>query len=109
ELGLPDRGLVEALAASRAADRDGVAIVTSGGYLRCASSEAAQPESAGRAPAPGRYPPAGGTTPARHPGLPDRVADAVQAVLTGLADAPFSAPDAHPLRAPGLDAPAPPP
>jgi selenocysteine-specific elongation factor len=32
------------------------------------------------------------------------VADAVQAVLTGLADAPFSAPDAERLRELGLDA-----
>jgi len=103
ELGLPDRGLVEALATSRAGGRADVTIVASGGYLRCASSEAAQPESAARAPAQGRYPP-GGATPARHPGLPDRVADAVQAVLTGLADAPFSAPDADRLRELGLDA-----
>ena len=105
ELGLPDRGLVEALATSRAGGRADVAIVASGGYLRCVSSEGEQPEGAGRARAPGRHPPAGGgAAQARHPGLPDRVADAVQAVLTSLADAPFSAPDADRLRELGLDA-----
>ena len=105
ELGLPDRGLVEALAASRAGGRAGPAIVASGGYLRRVSSDGRQPEDAGRAPAPGQHPPAGGgAAPIRHPGLPDLVADAVQTVLTGLADEPFSAPDAGRLRELGLDA-----
>ena len=36
--------------------------------------------------------------------LPPRIADAVQAVLDGLADDPFSAPDTERLRALGLDA-----
>jgi selenocysteine-specific elongation factor len=87
ELGLPDRGLVEALAAWRAGDgRDGgdEPIDTSGGYLRAAC-------------------PARAAGPAR-PGLPAPVADAVHAVLTSLADEPFCAPDAERLRALGLDA-----
>jgi selenocysteine-specific elongation factor len=99
ELGLPDRGLVEALAAGRPAgggpDTSGELAVTSGGYLRHASGgETAQLAAASRAPAPGQRP----------AGLPAQVAGAVQAVLTGLADAPFHAPDAERMRELGLDA-----
>jgi selenocysteine-specific elongation factor len=105
ELGLPDRAMVEALAASRGGGGADVRVVASGGYLRCVSGgDGGQPDGAGRAGAPGRHPAGGRATQARHPGLPDRVADAVQAVLAGLADAPFSAPDADRLRELGLDA-----
>jgi selenocysteine-specific elongation factor len=106
ELGLPDRGMVEALAASRGGGGADVPVVASGGYLRCVSSgDGEQPDGAGRDGAAGQHPAARGhATQARHPGLPDRVADAVQAVLADLADAPFSAPDAGRLRALGLDA-----
>jgi selenocysteine-specific elongation factor len=105
ELGLPDRAMVEALAASRGGGGAGVRVVVSGGYLRCVSGDdGGQPDGAGRAGAPGQHPAGGRATQARHPGLPDRVADAVQAVLAGLADAPFSAPDADRLRELGLDA-----
>jgi selenocysteine-specific elongation factor len=103
ELGLPDRGLVEALAAWRPGNGTGSGggdtgdghgadelIVASGGYLR-------------RAAAPGRRP-GGAATQVPRPDLPARVADAVQAVLAGLADAPFSAPDAERMRELGLDA-----
>jgi len=100
ELGLPDRGLVEALAAWRPAggtgggDGDGGLVVASGGYLRRATGgERGRPGDAGSRPAP-----------APRPDLPARVADAVQAVLTDLADAPFSAPDAERMRELGLDA-----
>ena len=54
---------------------------------------------AGRRPAA-----AAGAAQARYRGLPALVADAVQAVLAGLADAPFSAPDAERMRELGLDA-----
>jgi selenocysteine-specific elongation factor len=107
ELGLPDRGLVEALAAGRAdggAGEDGGTgelVVASGGYLRRASGgERERPDGAGRG-APGQRP-AGGAA-AQVPHLPARVADAVQAVLTDLADAPFSAPDTERMRGLGLD------
>ncbi len=113
ELGLPDRGLVEALAAGRPGDGTGGGdtgggadelIVASGGYLRRATgSERGQPDEAGAAVAPGRRP-AGGAIQVPRPDLPARVADAVQAVLTDLADAPFSAPDAERMRELGLDA-----
>ena len=74
ELGLPDRGLVEALAAWRPSGSAHEPIEVSGGYLR--------PDH----------------------GLPAQVADAVRAVLTDLARAPFSAPDAARLSELGLDA-----
>jgi selenocysteine-specific elongation factor len=81
ELGLPDRGLVEALA--RSDDGNGEPIDVSGGYLRRTSAHAtAAPTVAG---------------------LPAPVAKAVQAVLDDLVDAPFSAPDADRLRELGLD------
>jgi selenocysteine-specific elongation factor len=83
ELGLPDRGLVEALAARLPDDGDGEPIDISGGYLSRGAVHAA---------------------PSSPSGLPAPVAKAVQAVLDGLADAPFSAPDADRLRELGLDA-----
>jgi len=108
ELGLPDRGLVRALAAGRASDGDGEPIDTSGGYLRRGSSGSEQGPSAGRAERPGHGMAAGGgaahAAPPAPSGLPAPVTKAVQAVLNGLADAPFSAPDAERLRELGLDA-----
>jgi hypothetical protein len=79
----------------------------SGGYLRLRGSnrKSEQPDDAGRTP-PARPPLAigGTTTQVDHPDLPAPVAAAVQAVLTSLANAPFSAPDAERLRELGLDA-----
>jgi len=101
ELGLPDRGLVEALAAGRPGDgRDDERIDASGGYLRRGGGPrpGAGP---GARPGPGTKA-AGAAPPAA--GLPAPVAKAVQAVLDGLADAPFSAPDAERMRELGLDA-----
>ncbi len=105
ELGLPDRGLVEALAAWRASGGADDPIGASGGYLRRgASGGSEQPDDAGRILTPGERPPAGrGAALAEHPALPGPVAQAVQAVLADLADAPFSAPDAQRLRELGLD------
>jgi selenocysteine-specific elongation factor len=119
ELGLPDRELVEALVAWRPGGGAGGLIDASGGYLRSADGgEEEQPEDAGSAAgpghrrdeadgvrAPGQRPAAdgGGAAPASHPRLPAAVADAVQAVLADLADAPFSAPDAERMRELGLD------
>ena len=100
ELGLPDRGLVEALAARHPggdAGEDGGAgelVIASGGYLRRDRGERELTDDAGHRPAPGPRP----------ADLPARVADAVQVVLADLADAPFSAPDAERMRELGLDA-----
>jgi len=83
ELGLPDRDLVEALAAWRAEGSTDVPIDASGGYLRRIGS---------------------GRDRTAHQLLPAPVADAVETVLADLAGAPFSAPDAERLRELGLDA-----
>jgi selenocysteine-specific elongation factor len=75
ELGLPDRGLVAALAATR--EGDGAEPVRlSGGYLRRGGAAAAAPA---------------------------ELTPAVQAVLADLAGAPFRAPDAARLQEVGLD------
>jgi selenocysteine-specific elongation factor len=111
ELHLPDRGLVGALAAWRGSDGD-EPIDPSGGYLRLPSHAGTGSPAHGGAPAPGpapgQRPPGGGSTtqPGRPapPVLPPPVARAVQAVLDGLAGAPFSAPGAERLRELGLDA-----
>jgi selenocysteine-specific elongation factor len=79
-LGVPDRRLVEALAAP--------AFSSDGGLLRPAG--AAQPGSA----------PAGATTAG---GLPEKLQSAVRALLADLASAPFGAPDAGRLRELGLE------
>jgi selenocysteine-specific elongation factor len=103
ELGLPDRGLVEALAAWPTGGGTDELVVASGGYLRRAyGSGREKPDDAGGAPAPGQRP-ADGAAQVSQPDLPPRVADAVQAVLADLADAPFSAPDAERMRELGLD------
>jgi selenocysteine-specific elongation factor len=121
ELGLPDRGLVEALVAWRppggtgqgdrigqdgGGDQDGgpsELIVASGGYLRRATGgERGRREEAGRVPTGQR--PADGAAQLPRPDLPARVSDAVRVVLADLADAPFSAPDAERMRELGLDA-----
>jgi selenocysteine-specific elongation factor len=123
-LGLPDRGLVEALVAWRPPggtgqdagtsqdDGTGELVIASGGYLRRASSgehgahragDAGPRDGTGRVPAPGRRP-SGGAAQVSRADLPARVADAVQVVLADLADAPFSAPDAERMRELGLDA-----
>jgi selenocysteine-specific elongation factor len=97
ELGLPERGLILALAAQSADDDAGEPIDASGGYLRPgkgASDEAAQHGAASTSPAPARPAP---------PDLPPAVAAAVQAVLDRLAEAPFSAPDSGRLQELGLD------
>jgi selenocysteine-specific elongation factor len=79
ELGLPDRALVEALAAGPPDDGAEEPVEVSDGYLLSAAQA-----SRSRLPAP--------------------VADAVRAVLTDLADDPFRAPDAERMRELGLDA-----
>jgi selenocysteine-specific elongation factor len=101
ELGLPGRDLVEALAAWRPPDGADGPIEVSGGYLRAA--EDGERERADGA-APGQRPAAGGhAAPVAGPRLPAAVANAVQAVLADLADAPFSAPGAERMRELGLD------
>jgi selenocysteine-specific elongation factor len=130
ELGLPDRGLVEALAARPPSSGSGTRIEAVGGYLRSVDhGEPVQPEdaggaielgpradgtddgraseqragAAGGARAPGQRP-AGDGVPSSGPHLPASVASAIRAVLADLADAPFRAPDAGRLRELGIDA-----
>ena len=102
ELGLPGRDLVEALAAWCPPDGADEPIEVSGGYLR--SADGGERERAAGPPAPGQSQAAGSSAaPASTPRLPAAVADAVQAVLADLADAPFSAPDAERMRELRLD------
>jgi len=87
-LSLPGRDLVPALA--------GQDVVLDGAYLRIFAKSAAEQGGGG----PGHA--ASAAKPAGH--LPPRIAEGVQAVLDGLADDPFAAPDTERLRALGLDA-----
>jgi len=84
-LSLPSRDLVAALATGE--------VVLDGAYLRTFTKKAQEADGTA---ATGAAQPAGQ--------LPPRIAEAVQAVLDGLADDPFAAPDTERLRALGLDA-----
>jgi selenocysteine-specific elongation factor len=106
ELGLPDRSLVEALAAWHPDDGAGEMLHVSGGYLHSGrpGGGTGPPDDAGRALAPAQHPRADRpAAPPAPPGLPPQVADAVRAVLADLADDPFRAPDADQMRKLGLD------
>jgi selenocysteine-specific elongation factor len=122
ELGLPDRGLVEALAAwQEVADLD-ENVQVDGGYLQPGRAPGGAPPHGTGAAGASRSPQAGATAPqaglgpvqagpghagGTHDaaaGLPAPVAAAVQALLADLADAPFSAPDSGRLHELGLDA-----
>jgi selenocysteine-specific elongation factor len=105
ELDLPDRSLVEALAAQRPRG-DAGPIEANGGYLRLADGgETEQQEAAGTARTPAQRPALQGSAAQdARPRLPAAVAEAVQAVLADLAGAPFSAPGAERLAELGLDA-----
>jgi selenocysteine-specific elongation factor len=87
-LSLPGRDLVPALT--------GQDVVLDGAYLRIVAKNAAEQGEAGQGPAAGAAKAAGQ--------LPPRIAEGVQAVLDGLADDSFAAPDTERLRALGLDA-----
>jgi len=84
-LSLPSRDLVAALAAEE--------VVLDGAYLRIFAK---------RVPEAGESAAAASAKPAGQ--LPPRIAEAVQAILDGLAEEPFAAPDTERLRALGLDA-----
>jgi selenocysteine-specific elongation factor len=119
ELGLPDRSLVEALAAWREGADPDEYVEVHGGYLRPAGDGGGSPSPAARdaqalrsrqasaAAPPAGMPQAGpARAPWAHPaaaGLPAPVAAAVQALLADFADEPFSAPDSDRLRELGLD------
>jgi selenocysteine-specific elongation factor len=106
-LGLPDRGLVEALAGWRAGADPDELVELQAGYLRPGRLPAAvkrdppdrpsDRQSAGRGPAPAV------AAPAAVDGLPGPVAAAVRTLLAELTAAPFSAPDGDRLRQLGLD------
>ena len=76
-------------------------VVIDGGYLRIAAPEHGPSRGKAASPVEPQASPAA-TAPA--PALPPRVASAVEAVLAGLADDPFAAPDGERLRELGLDA-----
>jgi len=105
ELGLADRGLVEALAAWRDGLDAAEVVHLRGGYLQLGNvpdrGEPATPMGAAQA-RPQSVTPSSASAGA--PGLPSRVVEAVQALLAEMADAPFSAPDSERLRELGLDA-----
>jgi selenocysteine-specific elongation factor len=105
ELGLPDRGLIEAIASRPPDHGDDRLIDASGGYLRLgrASRDGGQPDGAGQTAAPGPQGPPGSAARIAQAGLPPRVTKAVQAVLDDLTDAPFGAPNAERLSELGLD------
>jgi selenocysteine-specific elongation factor len=105
ELDLPDRGLVEALA-GQLPGGDAGPVEANRGYLRpAAGSETDQHEDAGTDRAPAQRPALQGSpAQATQLRLPAAVTEAVQAMLAGLADAPFSAPSAERLADLGLDA-----
>ncbi|HTZ25116.1 MAG TPA: selenocysteine-specific translation elongation factor, partial [Streptosporangiaceae bacterium] len=94
ELRLPDRSLIVALASGHGDGEGAGPISVSGGYLRAGIS-GGQRTGTDHTPQP---------QPPGPPSLPAPVAKAVQAVLDGLAGAPFSAPDSERLRVLGLDA-----
>jgi selenocysteine-specific elongation factor len=97
-LGLPDRGLVEALAASRDATGTAALVRLQAGYLQPAlAPERRQSATTGNGSGEGP------DTAAALATLPSAVAVAVRKVLADLADAPFSAPDSDRLRDLGLN------
>ena len=104
ELGLPDRGLVDALAAGLEGVDAAEVVHLRGGYLQLGSVPDHVAAGAARgAEEPGQHPAADSTSSASLAGLPALVAQAVQALLADMADAPFSAPDSDRLRELGLD------
>ena len=101
-LGLPDRQLVEALAAGPGRAASGLPLTVSDGYVRRAP--AAAPEAPGREQRRSGLssPAAAGSGPGLQ-ALPARVAAAVQTLRAELAASPFRAPEAGRLRELGLD------
>src|SRR5215469_5641167 len=114
ELGLPDRGLVDALAAGQeGVEQAGVVpagvvqagvVQLRGGYLQLGSvPERREPGVAKGASQSQQQPATRSPDEARVAGLPAQVARAVQALLADMAGAPFNAPDSDRLRELGLD------
>jgi selenocysteine-specific elongation factor len=99
-LGLPDRGLVEALAVWRSDTGPYRLVELRSGYLVPAAGQL--DGSAGAALA-GRDTAAATVVPAAVAGLPGPVVAAVRTLLANLAESPFSAPDTAGLRELGLD------
>jgi selenocysteine-specific elongation factor len=89
-LGLPDRGLVEALARPPADPGEPFGVRLSGGYLVAVDAQPGLDHRASSSREP-------------QPSLPAQVEAGVRAVLADLADAPFMAPEAGRLRELGLD------
>jgi selenocysteine-specific elongation factor len=101
-LGLPDRGLVEALVASPEDGRHAEPVELRAGYLLPGRAQPPlQSDRPGGEPASRDTPAA--AAPAGIADLPATVAAAVTTLLADLAAAPFSAPDTERLRQLGLD------
>jgi selenocysteine-specific elongation factor len=101
-LGLPDRQLVEALAAEPGRGTPGYPLAVRDGYVRRAAA------SGPRVPAGSPRPPARSSPAVTEPGpdpelLPAPVAEAVRSLRAELAASPFRAPEAGRLRELGLD------
>jgi selenocysteine-specific elongation factor len=99
-LGLPDRQLVEALAADPGRGTPGYPLAVRDGCVRRAAAPGP------RTPAGHQHPPArspAAAEPGPDPELPAPVADAVRSLRAELTAAPFRAPEAGRLRELGLD------
>ena len=94
-LGLPDRGLIEALVTSPADPRPDELVELRAGYLL--------PANAGAAGRPDEPPAGAGAADTAAASLPAPVAAAVRTLLGDFAESPFSAPDTERLRELGLD------
>ena len=100
--GLPDRQLVEALAADPGRDTPGYPLAVRDGCVRRMATPGPRGP-AGRPGPPARSSPAGAESPPDPQLLPAPVADAVRSLREELAASPFRAPEAGRLRELGLD------
>jgi len=101
-LGLPDRQLVEALAAEPGRGAPGYPLAVRDGRVRRAADPGARTPAGGHPP-PARSSPAAAESQPDPGLLPAPVADAVRSLRTELAASPFRAPEAGRLRELGLD------
>jgi selenocysteine-specific elongation factor len=101
-LGLPDRQLIEALAADTAGSAPGYPLTVRGGYVRAAAGPAAQAGGPEQRRSEGKSQQGAGPEPDPQ-ALPPQVANAVRSLRAELSASPFRAPEAGRLRELGLD------
>jgi selenocysteine-specific elongation factor len=101
-LGLPDRQLVEALAADPGRNAPGYPLAVRDGYVRRAAAAGPRPPAGQQSPPAGSSPAAPEPAPDPEP-LPAPVTGAVRSLRAELAASPFRAPEAGRLRELGLD------